>query len=77
MYNIDMSKPKINTLEELNSFCVKFNYDMELEIPFEEMEGFVLSVTSSGEPVMSMPFVGIENASKAASSLLGKLAKEH
>lgn len=77
MYNINMTKPEINTLEELNTFCKKYKYYMELEIPFQEMEGFVLRVSDEEESVMSIPFVGIDNLYKAAASLLGKLAKEH
>ncbi len=77
MYNSIMDKPKLDSLEELNNFCNKFGYAMELEIPFEQMEGFVMSVCDGKDAIKSIPFVGIENVSKAASELLGKLAKEH
>lgn len=77
MYNVIMDKPKLDSLEELNNFCKEFSYTMELEIPFKEMEGFVLSVCDNKDAIKSIPFVGIENASKAASELLGKLAREH
>ena len=77
MYNVNMTKPEINTLQELNVFCEKYGYYIELEIPFKEIEGFILKVCYAGEVIMSIPFVGIDNTSKAASNLLGKLAKEH
>jgi hypothetical protein len=73
-----MDRPQLSAIEELNTFCNKFSYRMELEVPFEEMEGFVLCITNSNKDiVMSKPFVGIDNMPEACSSLLGKLAKEH
>jgi hypothetical protein len=77
MYNVIMDKPKLDSMEELNTFCGEFGYTMELEIPFKEMEGFVLSVCDKSDTIKSIPFVGIENVAKAASELLGKLAREH
>lgn len=67
----------IKSMDELDNFCKEFGYHLLLEIPFKQIEGFLLRVVKGDEEIGCIPFVKIEEAERSAATLLGKLAKDH
>lgn len=71
-----MIKENLTSLNELNHFCEQYDFFLELEKPFEEMDGMILKVVNKEDEVVGKATINdILKIDKDAAKMLNELAK--
>lgn len=73
----DFNKPPILSSNELYRFCEEFSLTIELEKPFEELDGFLIKIIEDGEVVKQEIVNEMTEYESVCGTILNKMSQNY